>query len=188
MALAAQFIAINPWVTQTGLPLQCQEKVALLKLQAWPGEEDPGDSCGQGWHLCWISTCQAPCLSPGVHKDKVRSLVCMAWGQQHPNREMHLPAREGSQPCCMPWDSLAVHPEGLPASLHPLEALGDPQTSSEELGGKHMAQLKVLAHLATNTFGGSTEDAQRPCSSLQPAHVKCWTSEEAHSGGATFKP
>lgn len=40
MALAAQFIAINPWVTQTELPLKCQEKVAHLKLQAWPGKKE----------------------------------------------------------------------------------------------------------------------------------------------------
>lgn len=36
--------------------------------------------------------------------------------------------------------------------------------------------------------GGSTGDAQRPCSSLQPAYVKCWTSEEALGGGAAFDP
>lgn len=88
----------------------------------------------------------------------------------------------------MPSDGLAVRLEGLPAALHPLEPLGDPQTSWEELGGKHTPQIEVLTHLTTNTFGGSTGDAQRPCSSLQPAHVKCWTSEEALSGVASFDP
>ena len=51
-----------------------------------------------------------------------------------------------------------------------------------------MAQTEVLTHRATNTFGGSTGDAQRSCSSLQPACVKCWTSEEALGGGAAFNP
>lgn len=37
MPLAAWFIAINPWVTPTGLPLQYQEEMAYLKLQPWPG-------------------------------------------------------------------------------------------------------------------------------------------------------
>lgn len=34
-----------------------------------------------------------------------------------------------------------------------------------------MPQIEVPTHLATNTFGGSMEDAQRSWSSLQPAHV-----------------
>lgn len=98
------------------------------------------------------------------------------------------PSPAGLPALCMPWDGLAVHPEGLPAALHSLETLGGSQTSSEELRGKHMPQIEVLTHLATNTFGRSTGDAQRHCSSLQLVCVKCWTSEEALSGGAAFNP
>lgn len=101
MALAAQLIAINPWVTRTGLPLQCQEKVAHLKLQAWPGEEVQRTAVATAG-ICCISTCQAPYKNPGVHQDKVGLLVCTVWGQQHPKGEMHLPTQEGSQPCACP--------------------------------------------------------------------------------------
>lgn len=66
------------------------------------GAGGPEDSCGHSWRLCCISTCQGPCLNPGVHQDNVGSPVCAAWGQQHPKGEMHLPAREGSQPCACP--------------------------------------------------------------------------------------
>lgn len=117
MPLAAWFIAINPWVTPTGLPLQYQEEMAYLKLQPWPGV----------WARTAVTTSGACSACPAA-KPHIQTQECTRGrsGCWSPQLEVSsIPkGRCPSQSRRAPWGGLLVHPEGLLAALHPLEPFG----------------------------------------------------------------